>query len=180
MENKFVKVTPLTSELNRIRNQFGFTRSEFSMMFNVTPYCIDSWCKRNGKPNGNHALQISNFLYDMSQTQKAIGLLVVNNRGFKKSEPLRTQMLIKRYCENNRLNLLTYKIISKDNLFNLESISDIIDTAYIKDNAVTDFVVFSKTAFLSDVLLNELKNAGIKLIHNLGNWSYTLDKISDD
>jgi DNA-binding XRE family transcriptional regulator len=179
MENEPMNVFTFGIELERIRKQLGFSRNDFALLFNVSRNSIDAWCKRNVQPRPSNAQQIVNFMEDLRKTQKAIGLIVVSDKATKNAEPLKTHMILKHYCENNRLELVTYKIVTKAVLHSHKSIAEIFDLSYIKSNSVTDFVIFSKPISLSATSKKELKDSGIKIIHSFFGKAFAISKISD-
>jgi hypothetical protein len=86
-------------------------------------------------------------------------------------------MIMKRYCSNNRLEVVSYKTTTYDAIYNSESIYDFFKSNYIKENLITDFVVYSKSYFLHDIKRKELKDAGVQILHNIVNKTVNIEKL---
>jgi hypothetical protein len=177
MENEQSTVKTIAGELNRIRREFGFSRNDFALMFHVTPYCIDAWLKRKSKPKPSNIMPVVNFISEMRVIHKAIGLFVFPDKAVKTAIPARTQEITNRYCQNNRLEMLSYKSVGVDALNNAESIYGYFNVEYLQANIITDFLFYSKTNELSTIKKKELKDAGVQVLHSIINNKVSIEKI---
>jgi hypothetical protein len=177
MENEVSKVKTIAGELNRIRLEFGFSRSDFALLFHVSPYCIDAWLKRKSKPKPSNIMPVINFINEMKVIHKTIGLFVFPDKAIKTSMPARIQAITNRYCQNNRLEMIAYKSTGEDALYNAESIYNYFTAERLQSNLITDFMFYSKANDLSNIKKKELKDAGVQIIHSIINNRVIIEKL---
>ena len=177
MENVTKTFLTIVSELERIRKELGYSRNDFAIAFNVSPFTVDAWFKRNVEPSAHNTFQIVKFLKEIRQTQRSVGLYVLPDRALKNSTPIRLKTITNSYCNSNRLEMVAYKFVDANNLYNAESIFDYFTTDYLKSNLITDLVYYSKSISLANIKKKELKDAGIRVLHNIVNNRVNIEKL---
>jgi hypothetical protein len=175
MENNVPKVLLITQELDRIRRELKFTRKDFSLLFNVSPYTVDAWCKRSIHPTASNVLQIDNFIQEIQKIHPAFALLIVPDRYKHNSSPVKIQAMVKHYCKNNRLDLISYVTATESDLFDKESVANLVDLHLISSQGIADFVIYTKSRYLPDIFLKELRDSGIKVFHNIMQRNFKIE-----
>ncbi len=163
-------------ELNKIRRELKLTNAEMSMLLGVSTHTVNAWFTRQFNPSPANMLSVVQFLNDLKMTHNAVGIIVLSSRSASNCEALKTRMIINKFARNNRLSLVSLKTFTAENFEAAKSVSDLVELDAIKREQVKDLVFLAKDLRFPGGFVNELKDHGIRVFHNVGLRHFKIEK----